>query len=121
MLPEKQSHHPDRDERELEAFGHFLDSSIRLPGGLRIGWDGVIGLIPGVGDAIGMGLSMWLVWRARRLDLPRSVIVRMLLNVTIETIFGAIPVIGDVFDLAFKANNRNVALMQRCLHKQRQA
>lgn len=108
------------EERELEAFGRFLDSSIRLPGGFRIGWDGIIGLIPGIGDAIGFGLSSWLVWRAYQLGLPRSVIIRMLLNVGIEALVGVVPVIGDLFDFVFKANNRNIALMQRALASQRQ-
>jgi len=92
----------------LEAFGKFLDSSIRLPGGLRIGWDGIIGLVPGVGDAIGLGLSSWLVWRACQLELPRPVIIRMLLNVGVEAVVGIVPIVGDLFDFVFKANNRNV-------------
>ncbi len=105
------------EERELEALAHFLDSSIRLPGGIRIGWDGIIGMIPGVGDAVGLGLSSWLVWRARQLGLPRPVIYRMLLNVGLEALVGVVPVVGDVFDFVFKANNRNVALMRRALAK----
>ena len=120
MLPKEQSVEPSAEERELAAFAHVLDSSIRLPGGLRIGWDGLIGLVPGIGDAVGLGLSSWLVWRARRLGLPGFVIARMLLNVAIEAIIGAVPIAGDLFDLAFKANNRNVALMQRALRKQSQ-
>ena len=109
------------EERELEAFGRFLYSSIRLPGGFRIGWDGIIGLIPGVGDAIGFGLSSWLVWRAYQLGLPRLVIIRMLLNVGIETLVGVVPVIGDLFDFVFKANNRYIALMQRALASERKS
>jgi hypothetical protein len=107
------------EERELEAFGKFLDSSIRLPGGLRIGWDGIIGLVPGVGDAIGLGLSSWLVWRACQLELPRPVIIRMLLNVGVEAVVGIVPIVGDLFDFVFKANNRNVALMQEALESKR--
>ena len=120
MLPKEQSVEPSAEERELAAFAHVLDSSIRLPGGFRIGWDGLIGLVPGIGDAVGLGLSSWLVWRARRLGMPGFVIVRMLLNVAIEAIIGAVPVVGDLFDLAFKANNRNVALMQRSLRQRSQ-
>lgn len=106
--------------REIAAYGRWLDSSIRLPGGFRIGWDGVIGLIPGVGDAIGLGLSAWLVWRARQLGMPFSVVARMLVNLAIEAIVGIVPVLGDLFDFVFKANNRNVALMQKHLeHRHR--
>ncbi len=107
----------DEIEREIEAYGRWLDSSIRLPGGLRIGWDGIIGLIPGFGDAVGLGLSAWLVMRASSLGLPRSVILRMVFNILIETVIGAIPVLGDAFDFVFKANNRNVTLMKNALKR----
>jgi len=107
-------------EKEIADYGRFLDSSIRLPGGFRIGWDGIIGLVPVVGDLIGMGLSGWLVWRAVELDMPRSVIVRMIANVALESVIGAVPILGDAFDFVFKANNRNVALMQRVLAARRE-
>lgn len=109
----------ERRAREIAAFGRFLDSSIRLPGGFRVGWDGIIGLIPGVGDVVGLGLSGWLVWRAVELGLPGGVILRMLGNVAIETVIGVIPVLGDLFDFVFKANIRNVALLQRELERRR--
>jgi len=109
----------ERRAREIAAFGRFLDSSIRLPGGFRIGWDGIIGLVPGVGDVVGLGLSGWLVWRAVELGMPGGVILRMLGNVAIETVVGVVPVLGDLFDFVFKANNRNVALLQRELERQR--
>ena len=106
-------------EREIAAFGRFLDSSIRLPGGFRIGWDGIIGLVPGIGDVIGLGLSGYLVWRAAELGLPRATLARMLGNVALETVIGAVPIVGDAFDFAFKANNRNVRLLQRALEDRR--
>ena len=116
-LPETSPDPREEVEREIEAYGRWLDSSIRLPGGLRIGWDGIIGLIPGFGDAVGLGLSAWLVMRASSLGLPRSVIFRMVVNILIETVIGAIPVLGDAFDFVFKANNRNVALMKNALKR----
>ena len=106
-------------EREIAAFGRCLDSSIRLPGGFRIGWDGIIGLVPGIGDVIGLGLSSYLVWRAAELGLPRATLARMLGNVALETVIGAVPIVGDAFDFAFKANNRNVRLLQRALEDRR--
>lgn len=102
--------------RRLRRLSRFMDSAITLPGGYRIGWDGIIGLVPVIGDAVGLGLSGWLIWRAVELGLPRGVIVRMILNVALESVIGAVPVIGDAFDFVFKANNRNVALMQKALH-----
>ena len=107
------------EERELAAFARLLDSSIRLPGGFRIGWDGIIGLVPGIGDVAGLGLSGYLVWRASRLGLPRATLARMIGNVALETAIGAVPILGDAFDFAFKANNRNVRLMRRALAERR--
>lgn len=97
----------------LDRLAWLLDSSIRLPGGFRIGIDGLIGLIPGLGDAAGALLGLYIVLRASAFDVPRAVLARMLLNVGIETVIGAIPVFGDLFDFAFKANQRNVALLRR--------
>ena len=109
----------EAEERELEAFARLLDSSIRLPGGFRIGWDGIIGLIPGIGDAAGLGLSGYLVWRAARLGLPRATLARMVGNVALESAIGIVPVVGDAFDFAFKANVRNVRLMRKALEGRR--
>lgn len=90
-----------------------MDSSIRLPGGYRIGWDGVIGLVPGIGDLVGTGISLYILLQARRLGASRTTLLRMLGNVGVETVIGSIPVIGDVFDLTFKANNRNMRLLDQ--------
>lgn len=102
-----------RPRDDLERLAWLLDSSIRLPGGYRIGLDGLLGLIPGFGDAAGALLSLYIVVRASRFGLPRSVLARMLLNVGAEAVVGAVPVLGDLFDFAFKANQRNVALLRR--------
>ena len=110
----------DAGEREIAAFGRFLDSSIRLPGGFRIGWDGIIGLVPVVGDVAGLGLSGYLVWRAAQLGVSRTTLARMAGNVALETAIGAVPLVGDAFDFVFKANNRNVALLQRELRRHRE-
>lgn len=97
----------------LQALARFLDESIRLPGGYRIGWDGLIGLIPGVGDVAGLLVSSYIVAGAARLGVAKSVLLRMCANVAIETVIGAIPVVGDVFDFVYKANLRNVALLEK--------
>jgi hypothetical protein len=98
---------------DLDRLAWLLDSSIRLPGGYRIGLDGLIGLIPGFGDAAGALIGMYIVARASRFDLPRAVLARMVLNVGLESVIGAIPIFGDLFDFAFKSNLRNVALLRR--------
>ncbi len=101
--------------RRLRSLAHFLDSAIPLPGGGRIGFDGIIGLIPGIGDALGALISSYIVSEAARLRVPAPVLIAMTGNVLLETVIGVIPLAGDLFDMGFKANQRNVALMERYL------
>jgi hypothetical protein len=108
-----------RDSRaldEVELIAWLLDNSIPIPGtGRRVGLDGVIGLVPGVGDLLSAGISVLVVVRAAQFKLPRIVLVRMLVNVALDLGIGAIPVLGDAFDLWFKASTRNLDLMRRYL------
>lgn len=99
--------------RRLRSLAWLLDNSIPLPGGYRIGLDAIVGLVPGIGDAVGALLSAYIINEARSLGAPRSILVRMIGNVLIETVVGSIPFAGDVFDAAFKANMRNLALLAR--------
>jgi hypothetical protein len=97
----------------MEALATFLDSAILIPGtNQRVGFDALIGLIPGVGDVITTALSAYIIWEARQLGLPRWKIARMVANVAFDTALGAIPLAGDVFDVFFKANQRNVRIIQ---------
>lgn len=105
----------DPRARRLARTARLLDSSIRLPGGYRIGWDGIIGLVPGVGDLAGLALSGWILFGAARLGVSRATLARMAMNVGVEALVGTVPVVGDLFDFAFKANERNVRLAQRWL------
>ncbi len=105
----------DPAARRLARTARLLDSSIRLPGGYRIGWDGLIGLIPGFGDLVGLALSGWILFGAARLGVSRATLARMGLNVGLEALVGTVPVLGDLFDFAFKANERNVRLAERWL------
>lgn len=104
---------PRPQPKQVHNLAHLLDSSVRLPGGFRIGLDGLLGLIPGVGDLIGGALSTWIFYQANRQGAPKSLQLRMILNILIDVILGAIPVVGDLFDFMWKANNRNLALLQR--------
>ena len=97
----------------LRRIAYFMDESIRLPGGFRIGWDAIIGLIPGVGDAIGTLVSSYLVLSAARLGVGKAVLLRMIGNVGLELLVGTIPIVGDIFDGLFKANTRNLSLLGR--------
>ncbi|MFZ4573952.1 MAG: DUF4112 domain-containing protein [Phycisphaerales bacterium] len=90
----------------------LMDSQIELPGtGLRIGLDPLLGLIPGVGDVVTTFVSLYIVYEARKLGATDAQVRAMLLNVLIDFAIGEIPVLGDLFDFAFKANLRNLAIM----------
>lgn len=99
----------------LKRLAWLLDSAIPLPGGYHIGLDGLVGLVPGLGDVVAALLSSYIVVEAARLRVPASALLRMGLNVALELIIGAVPVAGDLFDFAFKANERNVRLLEASL------
>jgi hypothetical protein len=112
-LPPTDSPETAERMRRLHSLAWLLDNSILLPGGYRIGLDPIIGLVPGLGDAIGAALSAYIINEARILGAPRSVLLRMTGNVVVETVIGAIPFAGDLFDAGFKANSRNLALLMK--------
>lgn len=98
--------------KKLEHMAWLLDNSFRIPGtSIRMGLDSLIGLIPGIGDTTGGILSSYIIWQAARMGVPRVVLMRMGINVVFETLLGAIPIVGDIFDIAFKANQKNVQLL----------
>jgi hypothetical protein len=104
------------DLDEVETIAWLLDNSIPVPGtGRRIGIDAIIGFVPGLGDMLSGLVAVLIVARAAALGLPRIVVARMLFNVALDFVIGAIPVAGDAFDLWFKANARNVGLMRSYL------
>lgn len=94
-----------------EKLSWLLDNSIPLPGGYRIGLDGFIGLIPGLGDFFSGLLASLIVIKANQLGVPRSILLRMVINVLIDTGVGSLPVIGDLFDFVWKANQKNSELL----------
>lgn len=90
-----------------------MDDAVRIPGtNFRIGLDAVLGLIPGVGDVAGGATTAYTIIAAHRLGAPKSVLIRMLFNVLLDTLVGSIPVLGDLFDASFRANRRNVQLIE---------
>ena len=110
-----------REQRlaRLEAVAKLLDVAFILPGtNIRYGIDGIIGLIPVVGDLIATALSLWLVREARALGAPWHVTARMLGNVAVQGVVGAVPVAGDAFDVLYRANMRNARLLRRWLERQ---
>ena len=100
--------------RRARVLARLLDSSIPVPGTKwKIGFDPIVGLIPGIGDLIGAVLSGYIIVEAVRMEVPTFTLARMLVNVGIDTVLGAVPAVGDVFDAAWKSNMMNVALLER--------
>ena len=109
-----------REQRlaRLDAIAKLLDVAFILPGtNIRYGIDGLIGLIPVVGDIITTAISLWLVREARALGAPWHITARMLGNVAVDGVVGLVPVAGDAFDVMFRANVRNVRMLKRWLDK----
>jgi hypothetical protein len=108
----------DASFTRIEALAQLLDSAIRIPGtNVVMGIDAVLGLVPIIGDAISGMIASYIIWEARRLGAPRWLIARMAVNTTLDTLVGSIPVFGDMFDVAFKSNLKNVALLKRHAEK----
>jgi hypothetical protein len=99
--------------RRLDLLSRLLDTAFPIPGTRwRIGVDGLLGLLPGIGDSLGAVLSTYIIFEAARLGCPKRTLLRMFGNVAVETAVGAIPIIGDLFDIAWKANVKNIALLR---------
>jgi hypothetical protein len=115
---------PERLTREqrfarLDLLAKLLDVAFIMPGtNIRYGIDGLIGLIPIVGDLITTAISLWIVREARDLGAPWHVTARMLGNVALDGIVGMVPIVGDAFDVMFRANIRNMRLLRRWMEKQ---
>jgi len=103
----------ERRVERLRRVGWMLDSTFKLPGtGIRFGFDSLIGLVPGLGDLVGGALSLYIIAESARLGVPRSLLLRMGWNVAVDTFVGEVPILGDLFDVAWKANMRNLALLE---------
>lgn len=108
----------DESFARIETLAKVLDSAIRIPGtNVVMGLDAVLGIVPVVGDAISAAIGSYIIWEARRLGAPRWLIARMTMNTTFDTLVGSIPVVGDIFDVAYKSNLKNVALLKRHVEK----
>lgn len=103
----------------LNALAHVMDSAFTIPGtSVTMGADALLGLLPGIGDTIAAAISSYLIWEAKQLGAPKLLLTRMAGNVAIDTLIGAVPFAGDIFDVAYKANRKNMTLLKRHLEKQ---
>lgn len=109
------------DERRLARLtrlARLLDARFRLPGtGIRFGIDGLVGLLPGIGDAATAALSLYVVAEGWRLGVRTGTLLRMLGNIAIDLVAGTIPLIGDIADIGWKANLRNIRLIERDIER----
>lgn len=104
------------DARRVQLLARALDSAIRIPGTrITFGLDSIIGLIPGAGDLASALMSGYIVLASARMGVPPSVVARMILNLGVDTLVGSVPLLGDLFDVGFRANLRNAALLDRHL------
>ena len=114
-----------RQAQGLEALrkvAQLLDSAFVVPGtSYRVGLDPILGLLPGLGDLVSPLFTIGILWQARDLAIPRVVLLRMISNVAIDSLLGVVPVVGDLFDFAWKANTMNMALLERHAQEERPA
>jgi hypothetical protein len=100
----------------LRQLARLLDTAVTVPGtNIRFGLDSLIGLVPGVGDLAGAAMSGYIVLASARLGAPTPVLVRMVTNVAIDAVVGSVPLLGDLFDVGWRANVRNTELLDRHL------
>lgn len=103
-----------RDDVDIAFLARLMDDRFGIPGtNIRFGLDSLLGLVPGVGDAIGGIVSSYIIWRARRMGVSNLVLVRMAGNMIFDSAIGAVPLFGDIFDIGFRSNRRNLELLRR--------
>ena len=106
----------DDPDADLEALARFLDARFSIFG-IKFGFDSLIGLVPGIGDAASAGIGIYIIFRAWREGASFFILLRMFWTWLLDLIFGSVPVFGDIFDIAFRSNLKNVRLLQRHLKR----
>jgi uncharacterized protein DUF4112 len=108
----------DESIARLDTLAMLLDSAVQIPGTkIVMGVDALLGLVPVIGDAISGLIASYIIFEAKRLGAPRWLIARMAANTGIDTLMGSIPLVGDLFDIGYKSNLKNVALLKRHAEK----
>ena len=102
----------------IEMVARLMDSALAVPGtNFRFGFDAIVGLVPILGDLLSQAIATYIIWESRRLGVSNFTLARMVGNSLIDTVFGAVPIVGDAFDVAFRANMKNLRLLQQHLEK----
>ncbi|MBB3965788.1 DUF4112 domain-containing protein [Rhizobium metallidurans] len=110
------AHHEDIDRlvrlRRMRGLARLMDTALRIPGTrFSFGADSIMGLVPGIGDFAGAAISLYIVNEARQLGVPKDKLVKMLVNIGFDAAAGSVPLVGDLFDVYFKSNRRNLELV----------
>ncbi|WP_367183285.1 DUF4112 domain-containing protein [Novosphingobium sp.] len=109
---------PQAVRQRIEGLERLLEGLFDVPlVGRKVGLDAIVGLVPGIGDVITAGMGLYLVWEGRNLGMPRWQIWRMIGNVGVDTLVGAVPLAGDLFDFLFRSNTRNLKIIRRHLDR----
>jgi Domain of unknown function (DUF4112) len=109
---------PPKEDPFLEWLAWLMDESISI-GPWKIGLDGLVGLIPGIGDMTGAAVSSFIILRAAQNGIARSAVIRMVINVAMDSVLGGLPLFGDIFDLAYKSNIRNLQIYREAVRGER--
>lgn len=119
MISKLTDHNQQELLQKVERYAKLMDASIRLPSGFRIGLDGIVGVVPGIGDALGFAASLYPITLAHQAGAPKTLLFKMGLSVAVEAIVGVIPVVGDIFDFWYKANLRNAKRLRQYCEQQK--
>lgn len=107
------AHDPFRRVERVERVARTMDRAFRVPlTGIRIGWDSIIGVVPGIGDTLALAPALWILNEAREMGAPKPLLVQMAGNIGVDWVIGLVPLIGDILDVAYKSNLRNAALLR---------
>jgi len=114
----KMGRDPASIRQRIETMEYLLERAFTIPGiNRKIGMDGLLGLVPVIGDIATAAMGSWIIWEARNLGMSKLQLLRMMGNVGFDTAIGAIPLVGDLFDIAFRSNTRNLRIIRKHLDK----
>jgi Domain of unknown function (DUF4112) len=106
----------------LRRISDLWDRAFGIPGTKwRVGLESLVGLLPVGGDVVGLGISIYILWQVVQFNLPKTILVRMVINIAIDALVGAVPILGDLFDVTWKANTKNVNLLESHLQQPTQS